>query len=65
VPAVRDVASDPRAALRPLDREEIDRRLRAPLDALLASRGGGAARRPVAISAADLVRLAAPMTSRN
>lgn len=62
---MRDLRDDPRVAMRPLDREEIDRRMRGAVDALLADRDGGATSRPVAISAADLVRLVAPMTSRN
>ncbi|HEX6853404.1 MAG TPA: hypothetical protein VF139_18550 [Candidatus Polarisedimenticolaceae bacterium] len=53
------------AAIRPLDRAEIERRVRDRLEGLLAGRSGTARSGLVPISAAELVRLAAPMTSRN
>lgn len=60
-----DLPEERATAVRPLGREEIDRRLRGSLDALLARRGAEGTGRLVPISAAELVRLAAPMTSRN
>lgn len=62
---MRDLDDAPRAALRPLERAEIDRRLSATLHDLIASRAAGGAGRPVPIAAAELVRLAAPLVSRN
>ena len=53
------------APARPLGRAEIERRLRGSLEALLAGRKEAPHERFVPISAADLVRLAAPLTSRN
>ena len=60
-----DLRNESGATARPLGRDEIERRLRAGLETLLAGRPVDTPGRPVAISAADLVRLAAPMTSRN
>jgi hypothetical protein len=61
--------ADPReervAPARPLGREEIERRLRDTLDELLGGRTADETCRLVPISPAELVRLAAPMTSRN
>ena len=60
---MRDLHDPPRTGIRPLDREEIERRVRRAIEALLALHGDGSG--PVPISAAELVRLAAPLTSRN
>jgi hypothetical protein len=60
-----DLQDERSAPARPLEQAEIERRLRGSVDALLAGRKGEDHRRLVPISAADLVRLAAPMTSRN
>ena len=62
---MRELDESPRAAPRPLERAEIDRRLGATLHALILSRGAGAVDRPVTITAAELVRVAAALTSRN